>query len=249
MSRYNTMITEGINNSLKEYALEHYEEFYPLAFSYMKNEKHAMEVVTEVIRLSLFNGRKLKDLPPMKMWYYQLLVRYGMRAMFRERNYEREFTKDSKLYAFMETIEPASTNVFKLRYLEGMDEKDVSSILNIKKDEVDNKLRLVLSHLKIDSSLDEESTEKLDEIKRVYFSQKAPKELRALVEEAIYEEGVAYEKGESKRNKLKWVKALGVFVLAFLIFFITIKLASDNPDFRDKVLALPFLGNLFSSFL
>jgi hypothetical protein len=248
MPKVNPVITENIHRNLVEFARENYPRFYYLSYSLVKNREAAMEVVTNVIYFSLLNGRKLQDLPPMKIWYYQLLCRYGMRSMH-QRNYERKFTDNSQLYALMETIEPSATNVFKLFYLEDMTVSEIEDILHLKNPEVLGRLSLVRRELKIDSSMDEESLNRLKEIKTIYFEPELPEELGAQVEEVIKKEEESSAKQEAQSKKFRWIKPVGAVVLALLIFFLTLKAADQNPDFAENVLSLPILGNLFAPFL
>ena len=248
MAKVNPVVTENIHRNLVEYARENYPRFYYLSYSYVKNEEAAMDVVTSVVYFSLLNGRKLQDLPPMKIWYYQLLCRYGMRSMH-QRTHERKFTDNSQLYAFMETIEPSATNVFKLFYLEDMTVSEMEDILHLRNQEVLNRLSVVRRELKIDSSLDEESLARLKEIKDIYFEPEVPEDLGRKIEEVIQKEEESFAKHEAHSRKFRWIKPIGLVALALLIYFFTMQTARQNPEFAENILALPIVGNLFAPFL
>lgn len=248
MSKRDPELSENIHVNLAEYARENYKSFYYLAYSYVKNSEEAIDLVTNVIYYSLVNGRKLPDLPPMKIWYFQLLCRYGMRSMHRN-NYTRNFTENSQLYAFMETIEPSATNSFKLFYFEEMTVSQIQDVLHQKKNEVEGRLSMVRRKLKIDSSLDEESIKRLEEIRRIYYEPEIPEDLLEEIEKIILIEEEANRIEDVKAEKTRFIKPAGVIILAFLIYYITLKTAQGNPEFAKGILTIPFLGNIFAPFL
>lgn len=240
---------ENIANTLADYARENYPSFYYLAYSYMKNSEKAADLVLNIIYTSLSNGRKLRDLPPMKTWYFQLLTKQGMRAMFRERDYKRDFTDDSQIYALMETIEPSSTNVFKLYYFEEMGAPQIAAILNMKEGEVQGRLENVRRQLKIDSSLDEESMHRLGDLRRVYFSPAIPESLEKDIDNIIQEES-QHNQAHKTRTRLAIIfKPLGLIILLFATVFLTVMLAESNPAFRESISQIPIIGDFFNSLL
>jgi RNA polymerase sigma-70 factor (ECF subfamily) len=248
MAKANPILSENIHRNLVDYARENYESFYYLSYSYVKNREEAMDIVTNVIYYSLMNGRKLQDLPPMKVWYFQLLCRYGMRSMHRN-DYVRKFTENSKLYAYMETLEPSATNAFKLYYLEDMTIPQIEGVLHQKNNEITGRLAVVRRELKIDSSLDEESMERLDEIKRIYYEPEVPEELSKEIEKIILKEEANNAEYEAKSKKTRFIKPLGVVLLAFLIYYLTLRTAQNNPDFANSISTIPVLGSIFAPFL
>lgn len=248
MAKRNPVLSENIHRNLVDYARENYESFYHLSYSYVKNREEAMDIVTNVIYYSLMNGRKLQDLPPMKIWYFQLLCRYGMRSMHRN-DYERKFTENSQLYAYMETLEPSATNAFKLYYLEDMTIPQIEGVLHQKKDEITGRLAMVRRELKIDSSLDEESMKRLDEIKNIYYEPEIPKELFQEIEAIILREEKNNAEYETKSNKMRFIKPVGVFILAFLIYYLTLRTAQNDPEFANSISTIPILGSIFAPFL
>ncbi|HPD90694.1 MAG TPA: hypothetical protein PKW40_04890, partial [Bacillota bacterium] len=137
----------------------------------------------------------------------------------------------------------------KLFYLEDMTVSEMEDILHLRNQEVLSRLSLVRRELKIDSSLDEESLARLKEIKDIYFEPEVPKELERKIEEVIQREEESFAKHEAQSRKFRWVKPIGLVVLAFLIYFLTLQTAQQNPEFGENILALPIVGNLFAPFL
>ena len=247
MAKINPKLVEGIHRSLVSHILEHYERYYYLAYSLVKNHEGAAKTVTKAVYFSLYNGRKLRDLPPMHVWILQLVIRDGMRTMNRG-TYPREFTKDSQLYAYMETLEPSATNAFKLHYFEELNMEKVGDVLNLNKEEVQRRLSYVRSELKIDSSMDEESEIRLQELKSVYESPEIPENFLEEVEEAIRKEEENYASLLEKYRRDRIRKPIGVLIFAAVFFFGTIYLGRTNPTFAESVLSLPIISKLFIPF-
>ena len=59
---------------LTDYILSHQEEFYRLAYSYVKNRDTALDVVQESIVRALSRADSLRDPAYVKTWFYRILV-------------------------------------------------------------------------------------------------------------------------------------------------------------------------------
>lgn len=247
MAKIDPALAEGIHSNLTAHILEHYERYYYLAYSLVKNREGAKNVVSNTVYFSLYNGRKLKDLPPMHVWFLQLIIRDGMRAMNRGA-YSRDFTKDSQLYAFMETLEPSAVNVFKLFYFEGLNVEKVGDVLGFRTEEVRKRLEYVRREMRIDSSMDEESEARLQELAEVYESAVLPGDLREAVDAAIRREEENYAAFLQKYEKDKIRKPLGLLIFAAAFFLLTILLGRSNQIFAESVLRIPLINRLFSPF-
>ena len=57
-----------------DYILSHQEEFYRLAYSYVKNRDTALDVVQESIVRALSRADSLRDPAYVKTWFYRILV-------------------------------------------------------------------------------------------------------------------------------------------------------------------------------
>lgn len=247
MAKIDPALAEGIHRNLTAHILEHYERYYYLAYSLVKNREGAKNVVSNAVYFSLYNGRKLKDLPPMHVWFLQLIIRDGMRTMNR-RAYARDFTKDSQLYAFMETLEPSAVNAFKLFYFEGLNAEKVGDVLGFGKEEVRRKLEYARRELKIESSMGEESEARLQELAEVYESAELPTDLREEVDSAIRREEENYAAFLQKYEKDKIRKPLGLLIFAAAFFLLTVLLGRSNQIFADSVLHMPLVNRLFAPF-
>jgi hypothetical protein len=247
MAKIDPALTESIHRNLTAHILEHYERYYYLAYSLVKNQEGAVKVVTNAVYFSLYNGRKLEDLPPMHVWILQLVIKDGMRAMNRGA-YPRDFTKDSRCYAYMETLEPSAVNAFKLYYFEGLNVEKVGEVLHFSREEVLKRLAYIRSEMHIDSSMDEESETRLQELADVYESAELPEGLKETILSAIRREEENFASFLKKYQKDKIRKPLGLLILIIAFFFITLFLGRRNPIFAESILSTPFVNKLFAPF-
>ena len=247
MAKINRELAENIHINLANHLREHYERYYLLAYSLVKNQEAAVQVVSDIVYFSLYNGRKLKNLPPMHVWFLQLVIRNGMRTMIKN-VYPRDFNKESQLYSYMETLEPSGVNVFRLFYFEELNVEKTADVLNLSVSEVRYKLDQVRRELKIDSSHDEESMERLEELVDVYESAPIPENLYEEIEKAIEREEENFAKFYQKYKRDKLVKPLGLVLVTAAFILITIFLGRRNPIFAESVLNMPLVNKFFGHF-
>ena len=212
------------------------------------SEEQVKNIITKTTFFSLANARKLKDMPRLRTWFYQLIVKEGMRKMHDYGKYKRDFTYDSQLYAYMETIEPSATNAFKLYYFEDMNIDEIGEILHMSPAEINKRLSLVRHKLRIDSSLEDESGEKMDELIEVYESPEIPADLEDVVQAAIDREREDYERHVARQYKLRIVKPVVLVLAVAAWYFGTLAMGKANPAFAEMVEAVPIIKYLFIPF-
>lgn len=247
MAKINTQLAEDIHRNLVNHIMEHYDRYYYLAYSLVKNPEGAVKVVSNAVYFSLYNGRKLKDTPPMHVWFLQLIIRDGMRTMHRN-TYPRDFTESSQIYAYMETLEPSAVNAFKLYYFEELNREKTGDVLGLRDDEVQKRLAYVRRELKIDSSLDEESEERLLELNDVYESPEIPGNLEEEIRNAILREEENFAAFLRKYQKDRIRRPIKVLIFAAAFFAITVMLGRSNSIFAEMVLNTPIINKLFVPF-
>lgn len=54
---------------------DHKEDFYRLAFSYVKNQEDALDIVQESIKKALISIEAIKEPSSIKSWFYKIVVR------------------------------------------------------------------------------------------------------------------------------------------------------------------------------
>ena len=74
---------------LNEYIIAHQEDFYRLAFSYVKNRDAALDVVQESIVRALSKSDSLRQPEYMKTWFYRILLNESMNHYRRNKRLAR----------------------------------------------------------------------------------------------------------------------------------------------------------------
>ena len=72
------MKKQAIRQSLTNIIIDQKESYYRLAFSYMKNEQDALDVVQESIQKALLSVDRIKDPEALKSWFYKIIVRTSL---------------------------------------------------------------------------------------------------------------------------------------------------------------------------
>ena len=114
--------------------------------------------------------------------------------------------------------------------------------------EIEKRLRLVRHKLRIDSSLEDESGEKMDELIEVYESPEIPADLEDVVQEAIDREREDYERHVARQYRMRIIKPVLLVLAVAAWYFGTLVLGKANPDFAEMVEAVPFIKYLFMPF-
>lgn len=68
------MKKQDIRRTLITLITEQKESYYRLAFSYVKNEQDALDIVQESIHKALLSVDKIKELHSIKSWFYKIIV-------------------------------------------------------------------------------------------------------------------------------------------------------------------------------
>ncbi|OOP66754.1 RNA polymerase subunit sigma-70, partial [Heyndrickxia oleronia] len=61
-------------DQLTQFIIENKEDFYRLAYSYVKNSEDALDIVQESIKQALIAKDFLKDSKSIKSWFYKIFI-------------------------------------------------------------------------------------------------------------------------------------------------------------------------------
>lgn len=152
--------------SLVQFILENQENFYRIAFSYLRNKDDALDAVQNTVCKALENYQMLRKDTALKMWVYRILVNESLK-MIREKKkvilydnpedkmLEQSYEDKSILFSenFMQQIKSLDDDaqkIFILRYFEEMSLKDIAAIMDMNLNTVKAKIYRGLSKLKIE---------------------------------------------------------------------------------------------------
>ena len=136
-----------------------YERFYRLAFSYVKNEADAMDIVQESAYKAIQKCDGLKSEEYVMTWLYRIVVNEALQFI---RKQKRETTTeaipeesaldqyaDIDLEAAIEKLEPRDQAIIRLRFFEDMTISDIAAILQYSQSTVKSRLYRAMDKMKV----------------------------------------------------------------------------------------------------
>ena len=161
---YLKMKTKTNRDYVTKFIIENREGYYRLAYTYVKNQQDALDIVQEAICKALESQHKLKNPDGIKSWFYKIVVhtaldflRKSNKIVFTEDeilediggsssdNYE-----DTDLMSALDRLSDENKTIVVLRYFEAMKLQDIASIMNIPESTVKTKLYSSLKKLRIE---------------------------------------------------------------------------------------------------
>lgn len=147
---------------LKNYIVENKNSFYRIAYSYVKNENDALDIVQESICKGLSKIDKLDNIDSIKPWFYRIIINTSIDYIRKNKKYiqiQDELSVSSFIEYDIDTeidIQNALDNlsndykiVIMLRYFEDMKIADIANVLDENINTVKTRLYKALKLLKI----------------------------------------------------------------------------------------------------
>ena len=151
----------NIRQQLNAYIVSHQEDFYRLAFSYVKNRDAVLDVVQESIVRALSKSDSLRQPEYLKTWFYRILLNESMNHY--RRNKRLVPLEDSvadgpapagdpaerlDLYAAIDRLDPKEQAIIRLRFFEDMKLEEISRITGVNLNTVKSRLYKSLRKLR-----------------------------------------------------------------------------------------------------
>ncbi len=153
----------GLTNIITEYVIHNKEQLYRLAFSYVKNQDDALEVMHESITKAFSKKNTLKTPEYLKTWFYRIIVNTAMDMLRKKKRvvvsdhetlslYEAgipdQYT-DMDLQKALNNLPIQYRSIVVLRYFEDLEIKEIAEILNVNMNTVKTRLYKSLKMLRI----------------------------------------------------------------------------------------------------
>lgn len=147
---------------VKDYIVNNQENFYKVAYSYVKNQDDALDIVHDSICKALSKLDSLKDEEAIKPWFYKILINssidyirknskyvtLGEELLFEEYNSNDTYT-DIDLQRALEKLPEEYRVIIVLRYFEDMKIDEIANVLSQNTNTIKTKLYTGLRRLKI----------------------------------------------------------------------------------------------------
>ena len=162
--------TSCAERELEAFIREHQDDFYRLAFNYVKNADEAMDVIQEAAIKAFVHLSSLRDTQNMKAWFYRILVNECLTWLRKSKRlyvvpgeffegiqngeHTEKFDENLDLYKAILRLDAKLKTVVLLRFFEGMKLEEIASVTNTRLSTVKTRLYRALRELK--SVLEEE---------------------------------------------------------------------------------------------
>ncbi len=145
---------QSLYDRLTGYIIENQEKFYRLAYSYVRNQEDALDVVQSAVCKALERFGDIKKEEAVRTWFYRILVNESLTYLKQRKNitltgenprqeetyYERGYEPESGLWAELDRLEEEVREIIRLRYLEELSLKEIADITGLNLNTVKTKL-------------------------------------------------------------------------------------------------------------
>ncbi|MBS5062989.1 MAG: sigma-70 family RNA polymerase sigma factor [Hungatella hathewayi] len=145
------------------YIVENQEKFYRLAYSYVRNQEDALDIVQNAVCKALEHYETLKNEDAVRTWFYRIVVNESMAFLKKNRReiptedgfaaeipyYEAGYEAEGDIYEEINRMELDVQNIMKLRFYEELSLKEIAEITRMNLNTVKAKLYRGLKLLKL----------------------------------------------------------------------------------------------------
>ena len=150
----------GVERETERVLLENYDKYYRLAYSYMKSEQDALDVVQESPHKAIGDGGQVKEQRYIGTWLYRIGVNTALDAL-RRRGREvalEEWEENSwqpsyaglELWEILDQLDEKERTVVVLRYFHDLKLEDIAGILGENVNTVKARLYRTLKKMRMD---------------------------------------------------------------------------------------------------
>lgn len=146
---------------------DNYEKYYRLAYSYMRNEDDALDVVQESAYRAIRDCGKVKNKDYLSTWIYRIVVNTAL-DMLRKKKKEtlteempeiptQDQYQETELRAVLDQLDDKSRTVVILRYFEDLKLEDIADIVGDNLNTVKARLYRALKKLRLNLEAEHDS--------------------------------------------------------------------------------------------
>lgn len=150
-------------DKLTAYIIENQDKFYRLAYSYVKNQDDALDIVQNAVCKALKHYEELKNEEAFRTWFYKIVLNECFSMLRIKKRFiptdesryceipyeEKKYEPYDDLYAQIGQMEADTQSIIKLRFFEELELSEIAQILKMNLSTVKTKLYRGLKMLKI----------------------------------------------------------------------------------------------------
>lgn len=155
-------------DEMAEFILENKENYYRLAYSYVRSREDALDIVQEAIVRAFSFRKTLKDTASMKSWFYRIVINTALDFLRKNKKYtyldEEQWEdissgpgdtyEDVDLHKALDKLSPKNRTIIILRFFEDMKLSDIARILGENENTVKTSLYSTLKKLRLELTED-----------------------------------------------------------------------------------------------
>ncbi len=160
------MDKNNIQRLITDYAVSNKDKIYRLAYSYVKNEDDALDIVQESIYKAMVSMNTVKDPSYIKTWFYRIIVNTSLdflrkrkrEVLIEDENWEsleparEDQYPDLDLKKALDQLSDNCRTIIVLRYFEGLKLEEIAVILDENVNTVKTKLYKSLKKMNVTMS-------------------------------------------------------------------------------------------------
>ena len=137
-----------------------YQKYYRMAYSYVRNEADAMDVVQEASYKAIYNASKLRNPEYVDTWIGRIVINAAMEVLRKAGRYEQEIADEDASYETqfgdldlreaLDHLDPKDRSIIELRFFEDLDLNSIAEMLGENLSTVKSRLYRALRKLKLD---------------------------------------------------------------------------------------------------
>ncbi len=153
---------QALYSKLAAYIIENQDRFYRLAFSYVKNQDDALDVVQSAVCKALTHYEELKNEEAFKTWLYKIVINESLNLLKTRKHFvlaekcsedvpyeEKQYEVHDDLYDQIGRMETDTQNIIKLRFFEELELYEIARVMSMNLSTVKTKLYRGLKALKV----------------------------------------------------------------------------------------------------
>lgn len=157
-----SLVERKKEKEVKKFIIDNKEALYRFAYTYVKNEDDALDIVHDAICKCLKNIDNLNDIGKIKSWIFQITSNTAIDYIRKNKKYElvsddllmeevaiNDEYKDIDLQRALERLPEKYRTIVILRYFEDMKISEIATVLDEKESTIKTRLYKALDKLKI----------------------------------------------------------------------------------------------------
>lgn len=157
---------KNLENEFKAYIIENKETFYRIAYSYVKNENDALDIVQDAIYKGLKSIDSIGEIENFKGWFYRILLRCSIDFIRDNKKYvyvdddvyfnnisSNDIYKDFDLEDALDNLPEKYKTVVILRYFEDMKIEEIAEVLDENINTIKTRLYSAIKKLNIQNAI------------------------------------------------------------------------------------------------